>query len=150
MEEIISETLGPLLDLMHIQFTRIDVEEIDENQYRVNIETKEPKLLIGYHGGTLHAIQHLLKILLSKKIDHSFSMSLDVDNYRKRQEENVINMVEQKIFQVRKDTAPRKLPPMSAYFRRLAHLHIAQIEFNDVTTYSEGSGDHRAVVIKMA
>lgn len=150
MEEIISETLGPLLDLMHIAYSRIDIEEIGPDQYRVNIESHEPKTLIGYHGGTLQAIQHLLKILLSKKIDHSFTLSLDVDNYRKRQEENVINLAEQKISQVRKDFAPRRLPPMSAYFRRLVHLHLAKPGFEDITTYSEGVGDHRSVVIKIA
>ncbi len=150
MEEIISETLKPLLELMHIEFTRIDVEEQEENQYRINIEAPTPKDLIGYHGGTLYAIQHLLKILLSKKIDQAFSISLDVDNYRKRQEENVINIAEQKIDQIRKDQASRKLPPMSPYFRRVVHLHLDQPEFKDITTYSEGNGDHRAVVITMA
>ncbi len=150
MEEIISETLTPILELMHINFTRIDVEELEDGQYRVNIETNEPKMLIGYHGSNLQAIQHLLKILLSKKIDQAFSIQLDVDNYRKRQEENVIQLAEQKIAQVRQDHAPRKLPPMSPYFRRLVHLYLTQSEFEDVTTYSEGTGDHRAIVIKNA
>ncbi|MBT5016545.1 KH domain-containing protein [Candidatus Peregrinibacteria bacterium] len=149
MEEIISETLKPLLELMHIPFTRIDVEAQEDNQYRINIEAPDPKDLIGYHGGTLYAIQHLLKILLSKKIDQAFSINLDIDNYRKRQEENVINITEQKIDQIRKDSTSRKLPPMSPYFRRVVHLYLAQPEFEDITTYSEGTGDHRAVVISM-
>ena len=149
MEEIISETLKPLLELMHIPFTRIDAEAQEDNQYRINIEAPDPKDLIGYHGGTLYAIQHLLKILLSKKIDQAFSINLDIDNYRKRQEENVINITEQKIDQIRKDSTSRKLPPMSPYFRRVVHLYLAQPEFEDITTYSEGTGDHRAVVISM-
>ncbi len=151
MEEIISETLQPILELMHINFTKIDVEALDdEGHYRINIETDEAQHLIGHHGGTLIALQHLLKILLSKKAEQSFSVIVDVDNYRKRQEESVVQMAEQKIEQVRKENAPRKLPPMSPYFRRLIHIHIAQPEFDDLTTYSEGTGDHRSVVITTA
>ena len=151
MEEIISETLQPILELMHIHFSKIDVEALDdEGNYRVNIETEDANQLIGYHGNTLIALQHLLKILLSKKAEQTFTIILDVDNYRKRQEESVIQMTDQKIEQVRKDCAPRRLPPMSPYFRRLVHLHLAKDEFSDLTTYSEGAGDHRAVVITTA
>lgn len=147
MEEIICETLQPLLELMRIQFTKIDAEATEDGHYRVNIETDEPQHLIGYHGATLFALQHLLKILLNKKAEQGFSLSIDVDNYRKRQEESVLQMAEQKVDLVRKFGAPRKLPPMSPYFRRLVHLHLTTPEFQDVATRSEGEGDYRAVVI---
>lgn len=151
MEEIISETLQPILELMHMSFTKIDVEALDEEgHYRINVETDEPQLLIGYHGHNLIALQHLLKILLSKKAENSFSITLDVDNYRKRQEESVIQMADQKIDQVRKEGASKKLPPMSPFFRRLVHLHVAKDEFEDLNTYSEGTGNNRSVVITIS
>lgn len=147
MEEIICETLQPLLELMHIQFRKIDVQNTEDRYYRVNVETDEPEHLIGAHGATLFAVQHLLKILLSKKIEPGFSVNVDVDNYRKRQEESVLQMAEQKVDLVRKYGTPRKLPPMSAYFRRLVHMHLTTPEFTDVTTKSEGEGNYRSVVI---
>lgn len=147
MEEIIEETLKPILELMHIGFKGIQVEALEENHYRVNIEAEEPQLLIGYHGATLFSLQHLLKILLFKKAENDFSIALDVDNYRKRQEENVLQMAEQKVEQVRKANTSVKLPPMSPYFRRLIHLHLAQSKFNDIHTQSEGQGNYRAIVI---
>jgi spoIIIJ-associated protein len=150
MEEIIEETLRPILELMHISFDKIsvDTEEDQEHHYNINIQTDEARHLIGYHGGTLHAIQHLLKVLLSKKAEHMFSVTLDVDNYRKKQADNVIQIAEEKVDLVRNDRAPRRLPPMSPYFRRLVHLHLTQPEFEDVATASEGEGNYRAVVIK--
>lgn len=147
MEEIIEETLRPILELMHLDFKGIQVESLGENQYRVNIEAVEPQLLIGYHGDTLFSLQHLLKILLYKKAEHEFSIVLDVDNYRKRQEENVLQMADQKVDQVRKAKSSQKLPPMSPYFRRLIHLHLAKPEFKDIQTQSEGQGNYRAIVI---
>lgn len=150
MEEIIEETLRPILELMHIEFKGIQVEAAEENHYRVNIEAVTPQHLIGYHGATLFALQHLLKILLHKKAEQEFSIALDVDNYRRRQEENVLQMAEQKVEQVRKVKMAQKLPPMSPYFRRLIHLHLAQPEFSDVQTQSEGNGNYRAIVISHA
>lgn len=147
MEEIISETLQSILELMHISFRKIDVQNTDEHHYRVNIETDEPQHLIGAHGATLFALQHILKILLSKRTEPGFSIALDVDNYRKRQEESVIQLAEQKIDLVRKYGEPRRLPPMSAYFRRLVHLHITTPEFADLKTRSEGEGNYRSVII---
>lgn len=147
MEEIISETLQPILELMHIRFQKIDVQNTDEGHYRVNIETDEPQHLIGAHGATLFALQHILKILLSKKIEGTFSVAVDVDNYRRRQEDSVIQLAEQKIDLVREYGAPRRLPPMSAYFRRLVHLHLTNTDFSDLKTRSEGEGNYRSVVI---
>jgi spoIIIJ-associated protein len=147
MEEIICETLQPILELMHIPFRKIDVQCGEEGHYRVNIETDEPQHLIGAHGATLFSLQHILKILLTKKIESGFSIALDVDNYRKRQEDSVILMAEQKVDLVRKYGTPRRLPPMSPYFRRLVHLHLTTPDFEDMKTKSEGEGTYRAVVI---
>lgn len=150
MEEIISETLQQLLELMHFQFNKIDVEDKSDGHYRVNIETNEAHHLIGTKGATLMAIQHLLKILLRKRSEQEFSITLDVDNYRRRQEENVISLAEQKVDAVRKHGKPQKLPPMSSYFRRLVHLHLTQSDFEDIATESEGEGPYRAVIISQA
>lgn len=147
MEEIICETLKPLLELLHFQFSKIDVEDKGDSHYRINIETDEANHLIGAHGNTLFAVQHLLKVLLRKKMECDFSITLDVDNYRKRQEENVITMAEQKVDEVRRHGKAQKLPPMSSYFRRLVHLHLTQEQFNDIGTESEGEGPYRAVII---
>lgn len=147
MEEILRETLEQLLNLMHIKFNKVDVEERRDHDYRINIDTDQANHLIGAHGNTLLSLQHLLKILIRKKTETDFSLSLDVDNYRKRQEDNVITMTEQKVEEVRKSGKKLKLPPMSSYFRRLVHLHLTKPEFSDVVTSSEGEGHYRAVVI---
>ncbi|HCW32169.1 MAG: jag protein, spoIIIJ-associated protein [Candidatus Peregrinibacteria bacterium GW2011_GWE2_39_6] len=150
MEEIIQETLKPLLELLHFNFSKIDIEDQGSNNYRINIVTDEANHLIGTHGNTLMAVQHILKILLRKKMEQEFSLMLDVDNYRKRQEENVITMTEQKVDEVRKQQKPQKLPPMSSYFRRIVHLHLTHPRFKDVATVSEGEGPYRAVIISPA
>jgi hypothetical protein len=42
------------------------------------------------------------------------------------------------------------LPPMSPYFRRIVHLHIASNEsLKDLTTESSGEGDYRQVILRL-
>lgn len=147
MEEIIEETLRPLLDLLHINTKQIEIEAEENDRYRINLDIEDPQLLIGHHGTTLMALQHLLKILLHKKAEHEFSISMDIDNYRKRQEESVLTMALERVDKVRKLSTDQKLPPMSPYFRRLVHLHLTKPEFEDITTNSEGQGAFRAIVI---
>ena len=76
-------------------------------------------------------------------------MILDVDGYRKRQEESVKTLAEKKVELARQTKQDQLLPPMSSYFRRIVHLFLASGEFPDVTTESMGEGDNRQVIIKI-
>ena len=80
-------------------------------------------------------------------VKEDFTIVVDVDNYRKRQEDNVINLAERKVDMARKTTKMQVLPPMSPYFRRVVHLHLTKDQFDDVKTESIGDGDHRQVTI---
>lgn len=149
-EKVIQEVLEQLLIKLEAPFEKIEVEKekADEmNIYRINIEAEDPSMLIGFHGETIHALQHLLKVITWKKTGDEFNIVLDVDNYRKRQEENVIGLAKRKVEMARKTRKTQVLPPMSPYFRRAIHLFLAQEEFNDIKTESIGDGDHRQVTI---
>jgi len=160
MEELIQQTLAELLQNLGIPFKKFKVIPIEKGDinlheggegitFRVDIDTDEASTLIGYHGETIYALQHLLKTLLWKKSEQNIYIILDVDSYRKRQEESVMNLALRKVEDVRKTLEPQRLPPMSAYFRRIIHLQFAKDEYSDITTESIGSEDHRAVVIKV-
>lgn len=151
MEDIIKETLETILKKMCINFKKIQItEEKKEKRFRVNIESEESSMLIGYHGETMYSLQHLLKSILWKKgVSEEYNLFLDVDKYRKRQEESVVILSERKAEQVRKTSRSVMLLPMSAYFRRIVHLHLAGKDFEDIETESIGEGDHRQVVIKL-
>lgn len=151
LEEILKEILEEMLNMIGVEFNRIDVSEEEKDLYSINILSDNPSLLIGYHGDNIKALQHLLKVLAWKKQggDKQFNILLDVDDYRKRQEENVIALAERRVEHARKTGRPQKLPPMSPYFRRKVHLHCMGAGYEDVETYSEEEGDLRHLVIKL-
>lgn len=140
-----------LLDALGMDYSKVSIKELEEGtSYRVNIDSEDPSLLIGYHGENLLALQHVLKVILWKKLNRSdFSIVLDVDEYRKRQEENVLSLAERRVEIARNTNTDQKLPPMSPYFRRLVHMHLTKSEFEDIETESVGEDDRRQVIIKV-
>jgi spoIIIJ-associated protein len=108
--------------------------------------------IIGWHGETLNSIQHLAKSIIrqKEKLDRSPFLVLDVDGYRASQEDKVKKIAEQKADFVRRTGSRVALAPMSPYFRRIVHLHVANTpELADLTTESSGDGDYRQVVLKL-
>lgn len=152
MENQIHQIIETLLNKIGVGINKIRIEKTPEGGYRVNIETSHPNLMIGHRGETIGAMQHLVKLLFWKETDRQDisrpELSLDIESYRKRQEQNIIQLAERKVEMVRKLASPQSLPAMSPYFRRVVHLHLAQDKYQDISTESQGDGDYRYIVIK--
>lgn len=151
MNDLIIETTGNLLTMLGIPFTDIVVKQ-DGDMLRVDVITHQASRLIGWHGETLNAVQHLVKSMIrtAKNLEKAPFIVLDVDGYRAMQEEQVRKIAEAKAEFVRRTGARVTLPPMSPYFRRVVHMHISSTPtLSDLTTESMGEGDYRQVVIRL-
>ncbi len=152
MDNDIKDIIHELLTKMAIPYSSIEVElEEDGKTYRINIESEDSSLLIGKHGENMQALQTVAKLITYKKFPENkdFSIVVDIDNYRKRQEESVIEIANRKADYVRQTGRSQSLPPMSPYFRRIVHMHLMQPEFDDLATESHGQGSFRQVKIKI-
>ena len=151
MDDLIIETTGNLLKLLGIPFSAITVKE-DADMLRVDVVSDQPSRLIGWHGETLNAVQHLVKSMIrtAKNLERAPFIVVDVDGYRTMQEDKVRKIAEAKADFVRRTGARVTLPPMSPYFRRVVHMHIsATPALADLATESMGEGDYRQVVIRL-
>lgn len=152
MENEIHISIEGLLTKIGVTINKIKVEKTEENSYKINIETSHPNLMIGHRGENIGALQHVLKLFLWNRADREGfprpNINLDVENYKRRQEENILKLAERKVDMVRKLSSPQSLPAMSPYFRRVVHLHLTQEKFSDIITESQGQGDYRYIVIK--
>lgn len=150
IEDLLKDTTKEILDRLGVEYSKVIVNETEKNNYDINIKSDNPSLLIGYHGENIQALQHLLKTFAWRKSkNEQFNIIVDVDDYRKRQEENVMNMTDRKIDAARRTGKKQILPPMSPYFRRKVHLYCMGAGFDDIETLSEGEADRRHVVIKL-
>jgi spoIIIJ-associated protein len=114
----------------------------------------EPRQLIGIHGDTIHAIDHLVKKIVEKRFvesdrEEGKEMPLflvDIDEYRARQIRDLQTKAKMMAERARSFQYDVELSPMSAYERLIVHTAL-QDEPN-VVTESQGEGRNRRVVIK--
>lgn len=147
----VKEILSGLLTALALPYEGITVTQ-EQDLLRIDIASPNASRIIGWHGETLNALQHLLKSIM-REVD---SMSrapfiiLDVDGYRRLQEEKVCRMADQKADFVRRTGSRIALPPMNPYLRRVVHCHVTtHPELQDLTTESTGEGDYRQVVLRL-
>lgn len=125
----------------------IEVSEIDKNTYKIQLESDDAPLIIGKHGDTLMAIQHLIKAMIKKKSEEEIILTLDVGNYREQYESKIILMAKQKAEKVIQEDVKETLFPMNSYHRRVVHTYIVS-NFPGIETDSIGEEPNRRIVLK--
>lgn len=151
MKERIETLLSSLLEKMGVEFEKIEITETSPTEYNVNIlSSQDSAVLIGWHGQTLLALQSITRTLLNKGSEESLSLTLDIENYRKKQVDNIIELAERKAQKIVQNEGGEELmPPMHPYFRKVVHAHFTekQDEFPGIRTESVGTGEERQLKI---
>ena len=143
-------TIEMLLTFLGLPCTGITIRQ-EEDMLRVDIASPEPSRIIGWHGETLNALQHLAKAMIraADDRDERLFLVLDVDGYRRSQEEKICQIADRKAEIVRRTGNRIALAPMSPYFRRIVHLYVSKSpHLSDLTTESIGEGEFRQIVLK--
>jgi spoIIIJ-associated protein len=103
-------------------------------------------LLIGRHGQTLDAIQELTRMVVSRRLDMRVRVIVDVQDYRKRREERLVEHARQVAEGVLDTGREAELDPMNPFERKLVHDALADL--SGVDTSSRGEEPNRFVVIR--
>ncbi len=111
----------------------------------IDISGDDLGLLIGRRGDTLQSLQYLVNLIVARRYPGMGAVTLDVEHYRHRREEQVVSLAQRMADRVRQTGAPITLEPMSAAERRLVHVTLA--DDPELETNSVGEGDNRKVVI---
>lgn len=101
--------------------------------------------MIGRRGDTLDSLQFLLNLVINDKNAPKIKGIIDIENYRKKREETLINLSHKLAAKARKTGQKVVLEPMNPQERRIIHMALQ----NDrrVNTYSEGEEPYRKVII---
>lgn len=102
-------------------------------------------LLIGHHGQTIDAIQHLAYRMLFRRLDRPLKLMVDAAGYRDRRAVALKAAADQAAEAAVHDGRPVALEAMSALERRVVHEHLKGR--HDVETYSEGQEPDRRLVV---
>jgi spoIIIJ-associated protein len=118
---------------------RIDVQGTDDEEHEAL------GALIGRKGERLSALQHLVNLMLSRRMGEWTRVLVDVEDYRGRRERQLMEVARRAADRVLKTGTMLQLEPMSALERRWIHLALRDVE--GVTTQSIGEEPMRRVVI---
>lgn len=102
-------------------------------------------LLIGHHGQTIDAIQHLAYRIAFHGIDDRRPLTVDAAGYRERRAATLHAVADQAAETAVREGRPVPLEPMGAQERKVVHEHLKGRR--DVETYSEGQEPARRLVV---
>lgn len=122
--------------------TEVKAEVKEDNNLYLTLIGPKATELIGFRGECLNSIQNILNIILSKSKCKAY---LNIENYKEKREETLINLAKRNAKKVLHSKKSIKLDPMNSYERRIIHSALA--EFSDIVTYSTGDEPKRCVVI---
>jgi spoIIIJ-associated protein len=141
------EILDELLKHMGLNVT-VSVETGDTSKLDVRGSDADKEALgalIGRKGERLSALQHLVNLMLSRKLGAWTRVLVDVEDYRGRRERQLREIATRAAERVNESGKMLQLEPMPALERRWIHLALRNNP--DVSTQSIGEEPHRRVVI---
>lgn len=124
------------------------IESQNKELISLNIETDEADILIGSRGSTLVAFQHLARVLFARSHKNEIvPFVIDVNDYKSGKEKYLQGLAQSVARKVKVFKKEVTLPPMSAYERRIIHVHLK--EDKEIETQSIGEEPQRKIVVKL-
>jgi spoIIIJ-associated protein len=141
--ERVREILETIADDLGID-ADVDVEE-DAEGIVAEFVGDDLGLLIGHHGATIDAIQHLTYRIAFHGSESRMRVAVDAGGYRERRAIALRATADQAAETAVREGRSVALEPMSAMERKVVHEHLKSR--HDVETYSEGQEPARRLVV---
>ncbi len=125
----------------------VEVSE-DADGLRANLDGDDLGLLIGRHGQTIDAIQHLAYRVAYRGEDERKRVTVDAAGYRERRAALLQQDADEAVEEVLRTGEPVALDAMNAVERRVVHEYLRDRE--GVETFSEGAEPDRYLVVAPA
>jgi spoIIIJ-associated protein len=122
----------------------VDIDESDE-EIRATVNGDDLGLLIGKHGSTIDALQHLAFRAAFRGEEIRKQVTVDAAGYRERREGALHRMADRAAAEALRYGRPVELEPMRATERKIVHSYLG--ERSDVETHSEGDEPDRRLVV---
>ena len=158
----VESILKDILTALGVSYTKITRTEIAGQEIYAIETDDDARALIGTHGDTVHALDHIVKKIIEKRTDdarrgedaptppveddRSLMFLIDVNDYRSKQIRDLQAKALMMAERARSFQYDVELSPMSSYERLIIHTTLQDAPH--VKTESQGEGRNRRVVIK--
>ena len=147
IQELANKCTSELLQSMGFEHT-LTVTDVN-GVVHVNISSADAKFIIGGDGSRLDDMQYLINRMIQKELPDATRIKLDCDSYRARTEEKLMEKAVRLAQKVLRTGDPLKLNPLNAYYRRLVHNKLQEIE-GIVTESEKGDARYKKITIRKA
>ena len=122
-----------------------DDEEGENPHWMLNISGNRVNRLIGRRGETLSALQHVVRLICSRRLERRANIIIDAGGYKLGRSKRLRGLAKRMAKQAVQQGRTITLEPMHPNERRIIHLTLRGR--NDVMTRSVGEGRTRKVTI---
>ena len=141
--ERVEELLSRILDAVGVD-AEVEISE-DDDAVTAVIDGEDLGLLIGRHGQTIDAIQHLAYRAAFRGAEGRKRVTVDAAGYRERRAALLQHDADEAADEALRVGGPVALDAMNAVERRVVHEYLRDRE--GVETYSEGVEPDRHLVV---
>jgi len=114
-------------------------------QIEMQLISEQSSLLIGRHGQTLDALQSLTLTMTDRQTTDRTPISIDVDGYRGRRDQQLQQMAKALIKEVQRTGKSATTPPLPLTERRLVHDIFKQVK--GLESHSKQYEGNRKIII---
>jgi len=143
--EVIQSVVSDLLKLLSIEDDFEIIEKEDEESVDLVLNTGDSGIVIGRHGDTLEALQLIMSLCVSKKLDRFLRVSIEVGDYKKNRTEWLRNLADEAKERAVSQNRDIVLSELKSWERRVVHMLLQDDE--KVVSQSQGEGKDRVLVI---
>jgi spoIIIJ-associated protein len=122
----------------------VDLEE-SEDEIRATVNGDDLGLLIGKHGSTIDALQHIAYRAAFRGREERKGVAVDAAGYRDRREAALQRIADRAVADALSFDRPVELEPMRPAERKVVHLYLSKR--TEVETHSEGDEPERRLVV---
>jgi spoIIIJ-associated protein len=141
------DTIQQLASLLTFPAASISIEDLEDAvKINLDVDPSESGVLIGYHGETVDALQLVVSLMVNRDAPEYKPVEVDVNGYRASREKNLQDLAAKAADNAVQSGREIILPPLSGRERRIIHLYLSTR--TDVSTYSEGEGSSRRLVVR--
>jgi spoIIIJ-associated protein len=121
---------------------RCEVKQGEYHLIKVVTDDSSAGILIGRRGTTVDAVEHLVERMGSMAAGDRVPMNLDINNYRRRREEALVERTQGLIDKVNSSGREVHMEPLSARERRIVHLEVVKARGMRSYTIVTSNGKH--------
>ncbi len=150
MTKTIKKIIEDILKAGNFRFEEITLHEPEfDDMSWFKIKSTDSHHLIGNHGETLSALNHLVKKIADKNKSEdgkALDFFIDVNDFQKKKVDSIKTVAHMMAERARFFKSSVNVDPMSPFERKIMHSYLSK--HSDIKTESEGMGTNRHIVIR--